>query len=158
MRFRDYSVTQVLVGLYRIGLVGLHDALKAAEGSGLSERDELVDLILRELASRNYIPDPQDQELRSAVWREYLRHRGEDFSAYYSSVEVIVRGEPGEGRDRFVDLVRSALAEMELKPEVVFEAGDTPAPQLVIRGEVMANGLQSQRRMHGLLRKTLSDW
>lgn len=158
MRFRDYSVTQVLVGLYRIGLVGLHDALKAAEGSGLTERDELVDLILRELASKNYIPDPQDQDLRSAVWREYLRLRGEDFSAYYSKVEVIVRGEPGEERERFVDLVRSALAEMELEPEVVFEAGDKPAPQLAIRGEIVATGLQSQRRMHGLLRKTLSDW
>lgn len=158
MRFRDYSVTQVLVGLYRIGLVGLHDALKAAEGSGLTERDELVDLILRELASRNYIPDPQDQELRSAVWREYLRQRGEDFSEYYSKVEVIVRGGPGEERERFVDLVRSALAEMELQPVFVFEQGETPSPQLVIRGEVVASGLQSQRRLHGLLRKSLSDW
>lgn len=158
MRFRDYSVTPVLVGLYRIGLVGLHDALKVAEASGLTERDELVDLILRELASRNYIPDPLDQDLRSAVWREHLRHLGKDFSEYYSKVEVIVRGEPGEERDRFVDLVRSALTEMELQPVFVFERGETPAPQLVIRGEVVASGLQSQRRMHGLLRTSLSDW
>lgn len=158
MRFRDSSVTQVMVGLHRIGFVGLSDALDAAARSGLVERNRLVDLIVGELASKNYIPDPRDRQLRSALWREYLRRLGKDFSALFSKVEVTVRGEPGDERERFVDLVRAALAEMELQPVVTFARGDGPKPRLVIHGELVAEGLQSQRRMYAALRRTLSGW
>jgi hypothetical protein len=148
----------VLVGLHRVGFVGLRDTLEGAAGSGLEAHDQLVDLILQELASSNYIPDPKSPDLRSALWREYLRHEGEDFSGFFSEVEVTVRCEAGEERDRFVDLGRAALAEMELQPVVRYQSAESSVPELVIRGEVVARGMQSQRRLHGVLRRTLSDW
>ncbi len=39
MKFRDSSVTQVLVGLHRVGIVGLADAISAAESSGSADRE-----------------------------------------------------------------------------------------------------------------------
>lgn len=160
MKFRDHSVTQVLVGLHRVGMVGLHDALEAADASGLEGREALVDLVARELAANNYVPDGQAEAFRTAVWRELLRHRGQDCSAFFSPVEVTVRGAPGPVRERFVDMLRSALAELELRPVVAFEdpVGEGPSPQLLIRSEVVSRGLPTPQNLRQALRKTLSDW
>jgi len=160
MRFKDYSVTQVLVGLHRVGVVGLRDAVKTAAASGLVEREQLVDLMMQELTANNYIPDRQSEAYRTALWRECLRHRGEDFSAYFSPVEVTVRGAPGEERDRFAELVRAVFAGLELRPVIAFEAeaGEGPGPQLVIGGEIVARGKHDRRRLDATVRRTLSDW
>ena len=37
------------------------------------------------------------KEYRRAVWREYLRHRGEDYWEFLSEIPVVVRGEANEG-------------------------------------------------------------
>lgn len=158
MKFKDYSVRQVLVGLHRVGIVGLADAIERAEASGLDDRDALTDHMLATLRPNNYIPEATLPEYRRALWREYIRNRGGDFSALFSEVEVTVRGQPGENRDRFVDLVRSALAEMELQPVVVFEPGEGAGIELVIRGEVVARGADTFKRILLALRRTLSEW
>lgn len=158
MRFRDHSVTQVMVGLHRVGFVGLREIFEEATRSGLQGREELVDVIVARLAEKNYVPAPDSPDLRDAMWREYLRYRGRDFSPFFSKVDIIVRGEPGDERDRFVGLVRDALAELELQPVVTFEPPAGPSPQLVIRGEVVASGTQTRRGMYAALRRTLSGW
>jgi len=160
MKCRDYSVTQILVGLHRVGVVGLRDALKLVEASGLDDREQLVDLMVGELAGDNYIPDGQVEAFRVALWRELLRHRGEDFSPFFEPVAVTVRGRPGEERDRFAELVRSVLAAFELRAEVTFEdhPGDGPSPQLLIGGEIVARGPHDRRRLEGAVRRSLTDW
>lgn len=160
MRFKDYSVTQIMVGLHRIGVVGLHEALRKAEEQGLEERDAVVDRVMEHLQGRNYIPHGLVEEYRTAVWREYLRNRGEDFREFYSEAPVTVRGEPGEERDRFVELVRSVFAQFELNPVITFEqrADHSPSPHLVIGGEVVATGDQSRRSLEAAVRQSMSDW
>ena len=81
----------ILVGLHRVGLVGFRDALAAAAASGLDDREAIVDSLVETLASENYIPDPGDEAFRIALWREFLRHRGQDFRAFFSEVAVTVR-------------------------------------------------------------------
>jgi len=160
MRCKDYSVRQILIGLDRIGIVGLFDALEAAEASGLEGREALVDLMLEVLRPMNYIPDEQVEHYRVALWRELLRHRGQDFRALYSEIPVTVCGQPGQDRDRFLEAAVAALALFELRPSVAFEpprAGE-PNPQLIISGEVIARGPQSRRSMESAVRRSLSDW
>ncbi len=160
MRFKDYSVTQVLVGLHRIGVVGLHEGLRKAEEEGLEGRDSIVDRVMEHLGRRNYIPDGLVAPYRVAVWREYLRSRGEDFSEFYSEVQVTVRGEPGEERDQFVELLVSVLAEFELKPIVTVapavEGG--PSPQLGIGEDTIVSGMPSRQRLKLAIRQSISDW
>lgn len=160
MTCKDYSVRQILIGLHRVGIVGLADAIASAEGSGLEDREAIVDLMLDHLRSSNYIPEPQVPDYRPALWREFLRARGDDFSHLYSEVEVTIRGEPGEERDRFVELTRIAMAMFELQPTVSFGPpdGDGPNPQLVIAGDVVARGRQTPRGLEGAIRRSLSDW
>lgn len=160
MRCKDYSVRQILIGLHRVGIVGLMDAIAAAEASGLAEREAIVDVMLDSLRPSNYIPESQVADYRPALWREYLRHRGDDISELYTAVPVTVHGEPGEERDRFVELTRAAMAFFELRPDISYAAVDSEqvSPMLVIGDEVVARGPQSQRGMEKAVRQSLSDW
>ncbi|MEW6367481.1 MAG: hypothetical protein AB1714_22870 [Acidobacteriota bacterium] len=160
MRFRDHSVSQVRVGLHSIGVAGLGDALRRAAQSGLQDREAIIDLIMEDLAARNYTPENLAEDYRTAVWREYLRSKGEDFSEYYSAVPVTIRGEPGEDRDRFVSLVEAVLARFELRPVFSFApAGpDGPNPQLAIGEETIARGLHTRLSLETAVRNSLSGW
>jgi len=77
------AVTQVLVGLRRIGIVGLRESLKEVEACGATDRDKVVDLMLSTLSRLNYIPPHVEDDYRHALWREYMRHRGEDIRDLY---------------------------------------------------------------------------
>lgn len=157
---KDPRVTPVLVGLQRIGYVGLADAIRKAAAAGLDEREATVEFLLDALAAENYLPDRSDPFVRTAMWREYLRHRGEDFREFLSEVDVVVRGDPGDGRDAFVNTLREILAEIDLKPAIAFAA---PArngrnPQLVIRDEIVVAGIVGIDRFRSAVRRSVSDW
>jgi hypothetical protein len=149
-----------LVGLHRVGLVGLRQACGKIGGAGLAERDDIVDFLLTELAADNFIPEAQREDYRIALWREYLRSVGENFSEYFSEITITLRGEEGEERDRLVRLCASVLADFELRPVVELEdaSGEGPFPQLVIGDSVVASGLPSRKTLKTIIRHRLSDW
>ncbi len=153
-------MSQVLVGLHRVGIVGLRQACKAAVEADLGDREEIVAFLRAQLAADNYIPSGQEELYRGALWREYLRSVGEDFSGFFSEVEVVVRGEPGEDRDRLAGLCVEVLAEFELQPVVEFVVADDegPSPQLEIGGATIACGLPSRKSLKATVRHRLSDW
>lgn len=157
MHFKDKSVTPIRVGLDQVGLVGLHDALKKAGDVDPDDREAVVDRLMESLRPRNYIPEGQEDAYRTALWREFLRHRGRDFSAWYSQLPVTVRGAPGDGRDRFVELVTAVLGTHELRPVFAFREGGR-SPELVIRDEVVASGPQNRASLDRAVRRTLSHW
>ncbi len=157
----QFGVTPVLVGLHRIGVVGLAEALEHAEQSGLGEREQIVDLILEQLATENYIPEHETADYRIAVWRELLRRRGEDPSEFYSEIAVTVCDEPGAQRDRFVGMLREIFGEFDLRPAITYEAAspEGPNPRLLIEGEVIFAGFPRNRwSLESSIRKSFSDW
>jgi hypothetical protein len=157
----SFGVASILVGLHRVGVVGLADAVKQADASGLTEREELLDLMIERLSADNFIPAGQAEPFRTAIWREYLRPKGQDLRDYYSEIDVTVRGEAGEGRDRFVAALGSALAAFELRPSISFapEGPEGAHPQLVIAEETILRGLPpTQRGFESAIRKTISGW
>jgi hypothetical protein len=159
--YRDVpGVTSVLVGLHRIGLMGLRSALEEVAGSGLTDRDAIVDRLTESVLKENYVPDPRSEDFRTALWREYLRYKGEDFSDFYTEVAVTVRGEPGAEREQFVKMLCSILAEFELKPVVTFSASEQEGrhPQLVIDGETIVRGLQNRSSFRTAVSKSITDW
>jgi hypothetical protein len=160
VRCKDFGVAQIMVGVHRVGLVGLNEALEHAVDSGLTDREEIVDSLIEFLSGENYFPDRRVEEFRIALWREYLRCRGEDFSDFYSRVEVRVRGEAGPDRDEFVGLVRAAFADHELEPVVEFEPGECrgPGPELLIGDHLVVAGLASPDDFKTNVRKSFSEW
>jgi hypothetical protein len=157
VHFKDKSVTPIRVGLDQVGVVGLHDALKQTEELDPRDREAIVDRMMEILGPRNYIPDRQVEAYRIAFWRESLRQRGRDFSAWYSELPVTVRGAPGDERDRFVALVEATLAAHELRPVFTYAAGGR-SPELVIRDEVVARGPQNRASLERAVRRTFSHW
>lgn len=161
MRCGSYSVSQVLVGLHRVGIVGLRQACEKVAAVGLAGRQEIVDFLLSELGADNFIPVGQEEAFRTALWREYLRFVGVDFSEFFSEIEVTVGGEPGENRDSLVERCTLVLAEFELRPVVDLAGanqGGGPDPELVIGGTTVARGLPSRKSLRATIRQRLSDW
>jgi hypothetical protein len=157
MHFKDKSVTPIRVGLDQVGIVGLHDALKQTDELDPGDREAIVDRMMGVLGPSNYIPDSQVEAYRTAFWRESLRHRGRDLSAWYSELPVTVRGAPGDERDRFVALVTAVLAAHELRPVFTYTAGERD-PELVIRDEVVASGPHNRASLDRAVRRTFSHW
>jgi len=157
---RSFGVTQILVGLHRVGVVGLQQALREVDGAGLTTRDEVVDLLLDRLTGDNFILEHQDEAYRVALWREVLRRRGEDFREFFSEVEVTVRGEPGGERDAFVGLVESVFGDFELRPVITYaEPSDEGRRlELVANGQVIGHGLQGRNSLKKAVRLSFSDW
>jgi len=157
MHFEDKSVTPIRVGLNQIGIVGLHDALKKTDDLDADDRETAVDRMMEHLGPLNYMHERQLEAYRTALWREFLRHRGRDFAAWYSEIPVTVRGAAGDARDRFVALVTAVLAGHELRPVVTFAEGG-PRPELVIRDELVATGEHNRASLEKALRRTFSHW
>ncbi len=160
MKCRDPRITEVLVGMNRVGLVGLRDALREVDEAGLTAREAIVESLLDSLAADNFVANRRDELYRTMLWREYLRYKGRDFSEFFSEVPVTVRGEPGEERDRFVATMTSILGELELKPSVAFAAADPegPNPQLVINNETIVRGFPLRDRFKTAIVKSTSHW
>jgi len=154
---------QILIGLDRVGIAGLREAFGAADAAaaaGAPGREELVDALYSVVARSNYVPLGEVATYRTALWREYLRHRGEDLSAFFSEIDVVVRGEPGARRERLVEILAAALARHELQPRVAFEPpdGDGRDPKALLRGEVLVAGPFERRDLERAVRAGISDW
>jgi hypothetical protein len=160
VRCKDYGVQQIMVGLHRVGVVGLHRAIQRAVDADLGDRQEIVDFLVETLRTDNYIPGSQVEAFRIAVWREYLRHLGEPIDEFFSEITVTVCGEVGEELDRFVELTESVLKGHELRPTIEYAGprDDGPHPQLVIADQVIVQGLKSREHFSSSVRKTLSHW
>jgi hypothetical protein len=150
----------MLVNLRRVGIQGLRAALAKADASGLGEREAILDFLVAELKPRNYIPESVIDHYRDALWREWMRHRGEDLRPFHSPLPVVVRGEVGEARDRFVETLGAVLGEFELRPEVAHEppAEGEKHPALLIEGDPVIAGTPSHREMKKAIHARISDW
>jgi len=154
------SVSQVLVGLSRVGLVGLRPALERADASGIEDRDAIIELLMETLAERNYISADSTDAYRLALWREFLRHRGEDIRHLYSEIEVTVRAAPGRELDLFCDTLVEVFAKHELKPAITVEPPDAggPSPQLWIGDRLIVAGTTDSGAIARHVAKQISDW
>jgi hypothetical protein len=161
MKFgKPANLSLILVGLNKVGIVGLRDAIRKANNAGLTEREETVDHIMQLLSNENYIPDPQDAEYRQTIWREFLRHRGENIRPFYSEIEVTVRGKAGPERDRFVQTLTSVLNEFELQPSITYLPPSDPdaALELMIDDESVVRGSVPQDQLKLAVHRRISEW
>jgi len=157
---RRFSVTTVLLGLQRVGIVGLREAIDEVEQRQPADHHEATDQLLRILARRNHIPPGDDGAYRRAILREWLRHRGEPLDGCFAEIEVTVESEPGEARQGFVGMLESVLAALELAPIVrhVEPAPGSVTPRLLIRGKTVAYGPQSRESLKAAVQRSISDW
>jgi hypothetical protein len=141
-------------------VVGLPAALRRADEAALDDREAVLDLMMDDLARDNFIPEAMRDAFRTALWREVLRARGEDFSAFLSAVDVTIAASPGADRDRLAALLTEVLAHFELRPVFTFAAPapDAPEPELLVAGQTVATGRLRRDQLMTAVRRSLSDW
>ncbi len=156
----SFGVTQILVGLYRIGVVGLRQALREVDSLDLRDQGLIVDDLLSRLAEDNLVPDRMLEDYRTALWREYLRLKGGDLTAYYSPVEVTLRCHSGEAPSGFIDKITSVFADFELRPEVAIVSTTFagPSPQLLYGDHMIVQGDKTREKLKAAVRQSFSDW
>lgn len=154
------SVSQVLVGLSRLGLVGLREALEKADAADTEDRDAIVGLLMDTLAERNYISPASLEAYRLALWREYLRHKGQDIRHLFSEIEVTVRAPAGADLDGLRRTLVDVFAKHELKPVITVEPPDPrgPDPQLWIGDDLVVAGTSDPERIAKHVAKQISHW
>jgi hypothetical protein len=154
------NVSTILVGLHAVGVIGLRDALKRANESGLTDADEIIDSILEMLSQENYVPDAQMRIYRQAIWREFLRSRNQDIREFYSEIDVTVRGEAGDQRAQFVEMLVSVFGDFELKPRIEYvpSPDNDAAPELVIGEDPVVRGNVSRQQFKSAVRKRITEW
>ena len=160
MKIRMRSVSPVLVGLDRVGLLDLQQVFETADKSGQTEREDLVTLMMEALSRRNFVPSTSQEAYRQALWREYLRHRGEDIRDFYSQIEVVVRSHAGPELHRFLETLEELFAKYELRPRIALEPPDPqgPNPQLLIGNEIVVAGTTDSRALAKAIGRQISDW
>lgn len=156
----SFGTDKILVGLHLVGLAGLRDGFLKADRSDLSGQDELQELLLATVAVDNYIPSGSEALYRRALWREYLRYRGDDFSDFFSEIEIGITGNAGSDRDRFLEMTRVVFRHLELTALIAFlpPVADAVNPQLWISGEPIVVGHLSQEKFKTAIHRTISDW
>lgn len=154
------STAKILVGRQHVGIHKLHEAFQAIEESELTDREAIASRLFEILSEQNYIPESQAEAYRVAFLREFLRYKGENIAELYSDIDVVVRGAPGEARDRFVEAVRLVLSEFELKPVVHFAppGGEAVDLTLLVDGEAVVVGDVPSSAIRPLVKRWISDW
>ena len=154
------NTNQILVGLERIGIVGLEEAFAIAEEMEGAPRETVIDRMIDALERQNYVPASAVDQYRTALWREHLRRRGEDIREFYSEIDVVVEtGSPDEA-DTFAEHLAGAFAKHELKPRVSEQepAEEARTPRLLIHGELVIEGTTDPRRLATAIGRQISDW
>jgi hypothetical protein len=156
----SFGTNKILIGLHLVGLIGLDNALLKARQSGITDRTALQNELLADVAADNYIPPGSTQLYQRALLREFLRFQGEDFSEFYSEIEVNVTGNPDTDRDQFLQMMGTVFRHLELTPVIEYSPARTTElnPQLWIGGEAIVVGQQSYEKFKTAVHRTISDW
>jgi small redox-active disulfide protein 2 len=155
------EITQIRVGDFTAGVIGLCGIFDEIKQSGATTPD-LIKKKLVELARRqNYITDEAYKRYAEALWREYRKFLGEKIEDE-SGAELVIRvlGPGCPACEQLMEDVRSVLAELNLaadllhvrNPNEIAQFGLVATPALVINNRLKISGRKAQRKqlMHWL--------
>ena len=71
------DITQIKVGKFSVGVIGLKAALEDATHKEFSSDEEIADHLLKALKPRNYIPPKSEFDYTMALLREYKKFKGD---------------------------------------------------------------------------------
>ena len=149
------EITQIRVGGFSVGLVGLREVMESMRGEYSERPDiELEAELLSRIRKKNYIPDRASADYGKAFLREFKRFLGktcEEEEAQGLSIKVLGMG--CAQCDRLEQEVISAMAETGIMGDVehvrdikeIGKYGVMESPALIINGQVKSVGKVSPR-------------
>ena len=149
------DIVQVIVGEKSVGIVGLRKVMEGLAKSSSGKSDsECREILFREIAAHNYIPQKMAEEYKDALLRAYRVFTGESAEeAPASGVRIQVLGPGCYNCDKMEKDVREALAELNIRgdlshvtePAEIAKFGVLGVPALVINGRIVCVGTVPDR-------------
>jgi len=144
------SVTQILIGGVRVGIIGLNETLKEiAESLRGNSDEEIQEALLSKVSKKNYIPDRARDPYRKALLREYKKFIGDPVPEEETAgLQIKILGPGCPNCDALERAVLVILGELGLPADVehvrdpvaISEFGVMGTPALVINGKVRSVG------------------
>ena len=141
----------ISIGNRHIGLIGLDIAINTAAARGLQEA-EAMDFLYRTVKEKNYIPAAMEEQYKTALFKEYCKHRrGERNSG--EGLVIRIFGPGCVSCNGLQQLVIEVLAEMKQAadieqihdPDEIGRAGILQTPALMINSRLKSSGLLPTR-------------
>ena len=144
------EITQIKIGNYRTGIIGLKLVLsEVAETSDVQSDEEVRAELLKRLAKCNYIPELSKEEYGNAFLREFKKFTGRPIeSSGPEGLEIKVLG-PGCARcNQLEQDLMAVMAEMNLPADIehvtdiaeISSYGVMGTPALIVNGAVKSVG------------------
>jgi len=146
----ESEVSQIKIGAFKVGIIGLKNALEqiSQTHSGKSD-EEVADKLLDLLSVKNYIPDHVRESYAQAFVKEFRRSIGQPYTEDKGNgLEIKVLGQGCPRCDKLEKDIMEVLSEMNLPADLehvrdiqeiaTYKIMGTPA--LVINGDVVCKG------------------
>lgn len=150
----------------RVGILGLREALEELSTRNGRKDEEIADLMLVELRTRNYIPASVETEYKQAFLREFKKFVGEPVAEEESSaLRISILGPGCPSCDKLEELVMAVLTEENIGAEVehirdvreIASYGMVATPALVINGKMKSYGrLPSKNQIKDWIKESVS--
>ena len=146
----DADVSQVRVGEFAVGIIGLKSVLKdmAVEWAEKPDPQVAAELVKR-LSVKNYIPESAKESYGMALLREFKKFTGKPYEEEASEqLEIKILGPGCANCDRLETEVMEAVSELDLPAGIdhvrdireIGSYGVMGSPALIINGKVKAVG------------------
>jgi len=146
----DVDVSQIRVGEFTAGIIGLKSVLQDMAGEWAEKPDAVVAAeLLKRLSVKNYIPESANVSYGMAFLREFKKFIGKPYKEEApAQLEIKILGPGCANCDRLEREVMQAISELDLPAGIdhirdikeIGSYGVMGSPALIINGKVKAFG------------------
>ncbi len=157
----DENITQLNIGAYQVGIIGLKEAVtELASVLAKAPDEEIAEELIRRLSTKNYIPEKSKPDYARALVREFRRQLGQPVQEEKPDGLVIkVLGQGCNNCRELTQRVMDIMSELNLAGDLehvtdikaIAQYGVLGSPALIINGKALAVGSVPNK-------KQLADW
>jgi hypothetical protein len=157
----DEEITQLKIGTYQVGIIGLKEAVtEFASSLAKAPDEEIAGELIRRLSKKNYIPEKSRPDYARALVREFRRQLGQPVQEEKPTGLVIkVLGQGCNSCRELTQRIMDIMSELNLAADLehvtdIKEIGRYRVmgiPALIINGKILSVGSVPSK-------KRLTDW
>jgi small redox-active disulfide protein 2 len=146
----DEDVTQIKVGSFQVGIIGLKEVMAdlASSIAGVSD-EEAAGLLIQRLSKKNYIPEKAKAEYGQALLKEFKKYLGQPVTENKpTGLTIRVLGQGCANCRALTQRILEILSELNLPADFehvtdikeIARYGILQSPALIMNGQVVARG------------------
>jgi small redox-active disulfide protein 2 len=159
------EITQIKIGNFQVGIIGLEEAVSELSASmGTVSDEEVGRALVQRLSKTNYIPEKAKPDYGQAFVREFRKHLGQDLSTVQPEQGLVIRvlGQGCANCQALSQRIMEVLTELNMAADFehvtdtkeIARYGVLQSPALIVNGQIMARGtVPNKAQLGGWLKK-----